>query len=179
MTHRSHSRPLAQSDQSIGRLDLASQHSIVLQRTPARASAQTGPRTERPVHFGTVAARPLERQISDRWQELKRATSTLFHPLQPQQLSNDLELDDLAMDDDMLERVESCESCVVCMEVQRAVIFANCGHCCCCQQCAEHLSPQLCPLCRSPVRYQLKVAEYLPNGSVRAVLINAQMGEQT
>jgi E3 ubiquitin-protein ligase MUL1 len=36
--------------------------------------------------------------------------------------------------------------CVVCIDRPTAVVFASCGHMCCCEQCGSSLSR--CPICR-------------------------------
>ncbi|XP_043423344.1 E3 ubiquitin-protein ligase LRSAM1 isoform X2 [Prionailurus bengalensis] len=39
--------------------------------------------------------------------------------------------------------------CVVCLEQEAQMIFLNCGHVCCCQQCCQPL--RTCPLCRQEI----------------------------
>ncbi|KAJ6652063.1 hypothetical protein lerEdw1_015266, partial [Lerista edwardsae] len=47
-----------------------------------------------------------------------------------------------------------CE-CVVCMEREAQVVFLNCGHVCCCQQCSEAL--HTCPLCRKDIVQRIRL----------------------
>lgn len=43
--------------------------------------------------------------------------------------------------------------CVVCMDLQREVVFLDCGHVCCCSDCAGKLAvPAKCPICRAKIR---------------------------
>lgn len=43
--------------------------------------------------------------------------------------------------------------CVVCMDDVRSTIFVPCGHCLCCQSCAETVVQKYkhCPVCSTPV----------------------------
>ncbi|XP_027470108.1 E3 ubiquitin-protein ligase LRSAM1 isoform X2 [Zalophus californianus] len=45
--------------------------------------------------------------------------------------------------------------CVVCLEREAQMIFLNCGHVCCCQQCCQPL--RTCPLCRQEVTQRLRL----------------------
>ncbi|KAM5258961.1 E3 ubiquitin-protein ligase LRSAM1 isoform 2-T4 [Hipposideros larvatus] len=45
--------------------------------------------------------------------------------------------------------------CVVCLEREAQMIFLNCGHVCCCQQCCQPL--RTCPLCRQEIAQRLRV----------------------
>ncbi|XP_019584178.2 E3 ubiquitin-protein ligase LRSAM1 isoform X3 [Rhinolophus sinicus] len=45
--------------------------------------------------------------------------------------------------------------CVVCLEREAHMIFLNCGHVCCCQQCCQPL--RTCPLCRQEIIQRLRV----------------------
>ncbi|XP_019492156.1 PREDICTED: E3 ubiquitin-protein ligase LRSAM1 isoform X2 [Hipposideros armiger] len=45
--------------------------------------------------------------------------------------------------------------CVVCLEREAQMIFLNCGHVCCCQQCCQPL--RTCPLCRQEIVQRLRV----------------------
>ncbi|KAF6327648.1 leucine rich repeat and sterile alpha motif containing 1 [Rhinolophus ferrumequinum] len=45
--------------------------------------------------------------------------------------------------------------CVVCLEREAHMIFLNCGHVCCCQQCCQPL--RTCPLCRQEITQRLRV----------------------
>nr|XP_012627437.1 E3 ubiquitin-protein ligase LRSAM1 isoform X2 [Microcebus murinus] len=45
--------------------------------------------------------------------------------------------------------------CVVCLEREAQMIFLNCGHVCCCQQCCQPL--RTCPLCRQPIAQCLRI----------------------
>nr|XP_019584178.1 PREDICTED: E3 ubiquitin-protein ligase LRSAM1 isoform X3 [Rhinolophus sinicus] len=45
--------------------------------------------------------------------------------------------------------------CVVCLEQEAHMIFLNCGHVCCCQQCCQPL--RTCPLCRQEIIQRLRV----------------------
>ncbi|PIK50706.1 putative E3 ubiquitin-protein ligase LRSAM1 [Apostichopus japonicus] len=53
--------------------------------------------------------------------------------------------------------------CVVCMDNQSNLLFLNCGHVCCCYDCAISLS--LCPLCRSEIASKLIMNDSLPDAS--------------
>ncbi|XP_037653929.1 E3 ubiquitin-protein ligase LRSAM1 isoform X2 [Choloepus didactylus] len=45
--------------------------------------------------------------------------------------------------------------CVVCLEREAQMIFLNCGHVCCCQECCQPL--RTCPLCRQEVTQRLRI----------------------
>uniref|UniRef100_A0A8C8ZF11 E3 ubiquitin-protein ligase LRSAM1 n=1 Tax=Prolemur simus TaxID=1328070 RepID=A0A8C8ZF11_PROSS len=45
--------------------------------------------------------------------------------------------------------------CVVCLEREAQMIFLNCGHVCCCQQCCQPL--RTCPLCRQAIVRCLRI----------------------
>ncbi|KAM9206973.1 E3 ubiquitin-protein ligase LRSAM1 isoform 2-T2 [Dugong dugon] len=45
--------------------------------------------------------------------------------------------------------------CVVCLEREAQMIFLNCGHVCCCQQCCQPL--RTCPLCRQEIARRLRI----------------------
>ncbi|XP_038405231.1 E3 ubiquitin-protein ligase LRSAM1 isoform X4 [Canis lupus familiaris] len=45
--------------------------------------------------------------------------------------------------------------CVVCLEREAQMIFLNCGHVCCCQQCCQPL--RTCPLCRQEITQRLQI----------------------
>ncbi|XP_004677369.2 PREDICTED: E3 ubiquitin-protein ligase LRSAM1 [Condylura cristata] len=45
--------------------------------------------------------------------------------------------------------------CVVCLEREAQMIFLNCGHVCCCQQCSQPL--RTCPLCRQEIAQRLRI----------------------
>ncbi|XP_069913141.1 E3 ubiquitin-protein ligase LRSAM1 isoform X1 [Oryctolagus cuniculus] len=45
--------------------------------------------------------------------------------------------------------------CVVCLEREAQVVFLNCGHVCCCQQCCQPL--RTCPLCRQQIAQRLRI----------------------
>eukprot|EP00071_Canis_lupus_P045953 XP_022279510.1 E3 ubiquitin-protein ligase LRSAM1 isoform X3 [Canis lupus familiaris] len=45
--------------------------------------------------------------------------------------------------------------CVVCLEREAQMIFLNCGHVCCCQQCCQPL--RTCPLCRQEITQRLRI----------------------
>ncbi|XP_058550037.1 E3 ubiquitin-protein ligase LRSAM1 isoform X4 [Neofelis nebulosa] len=45
--------------------------------------------------------------------------------------------------------------CVVCLEQEAQMIFLNCGHVCCCQQCCQPL--RTCPLCRQEIVQRLRI----------------------
>uniref|UniRef100_A0A8C9KFT2 E3 ubiquitin-protein ligase LRSAM1 n=1 Tax=Panthera tigris altaica TaxID=74533 RepID=A0A8C9KFT2_PANTA len=45
--------------------------------------------------------------------------------------------------------------CVVCLEQEAQMIFLNCGHVCCCQQCCQPL--RTCPLCRQEIVPRLRI----------------------
>uniref|UniRef100_A0A8C9E3G8 E3 ubiquitin-protein ligase LRSAM1 n=1 Tax=Phocoena sinus TaxID=42100 RepID=A0A8C9E3G8_PHOSS len=45
--------------------------------------------------------------------------------------------------------------CVVCLEREAQMIFLNCGHVCCCQQCCQPL--RTCPLCRQDIAQRLRI----------------------
>ncbi|XP_043772737.1 E3 ubiquitin-protein ligase LRSAM1 isoform X3 [Cervus elaphus] len=45
--------------------------------------------------------------------------------------------------------------CVVCLEREAQMIFLNCGHVCCCQQCCQPL--RICPLCRQDIAQRLRI----------------------
>ncbi|CAK7292021.1 E3 ubiquitin-protein ligase LRSAM1 [Vulpes lagopus] len=45
--------------------------------------------------------------------------------------------------------------CVVCLEREAQMIFLNCGHVCCCQQCCQPL--RTCPLCRQEIMQRLRI----------------------
>nr|KAF6485760.1 leucine rich repeat and sterile alpha motif containing 1 [Rousettus aegyptiacus] len=45
--------------------------------------------------------------------------------------------------------------CVVCLEREAQMIFLNCGHVCCCQQCCPPL--RTCPLCRQDITQRLRI----------------------
>ncbi|ELK07213.1 E3 ubiquitin-protein ligase LRSAM1 [Pteropus alecto] len=45
--------------------------------------------------------------------------------------------------------------CVVCLEREAQMIFLNCGHVCCCQQCCQPL--RTCPLCRQDISQRLRI----------------------
>ncbi|XP_044899139.1 E3 ubiquitin-protein ligase LRSAM1 isoform X5 [Felis catus] len=45
--------------------------------------------------------------------------------------------------------------CVVCLEQEAQMIFLNCGHVCCCQQCCQPL--RTCPLCRREIVQRLRI----------------------
>ncbi|XP_077001546.1 E3 ubiquitin-protein ligase LRSAM1 isoform X3 [Tamandua tetradactyla] len=45
--------------------------------------------------------------------------------------------------------------CVVCLEREAQMIFLNCGHVCCCQECCQPL--RTCPLCRQEVTQRLRL----------------------
>ncbi|XP_007471789.1 PREDICTED: E3 ubiquitin-protein ligase LRSAM1 isoform X1 [Lipotes vexillifer] len=45
--------------------------------------------------------------------------------------------------------------CVVCLEREAQMIFLNCGHICCCQQCCQPL--RTCPLCRQDIAQRLRI----------------------
>ena len=39
--------------------------------------------------------------------------------------------------------------CIICYTNNRNTIFVNCGHSCCCKNCADALLPKICPLCKN------------------------------
>nr|XP_017499822.2 E3 ubiquitin-protein ligase LRSAM1 isoform X3 [Manis javanica] len=45
--------------------------------------------------------------------------------------------------------------CVVCLEREAQMIFLNCGHVCCCQECCQPL--RTCPLCRQEIAQCLRI----------------------
>jgi hypothetical protein len=45
--------------------------------------------------------------------------------------------------------------CVICMELERELVFSPCGHLACCGECGGYL--KLCPICRTPVDDVLQV----------------------
>ncbi|GAB1606475.1 E3 ubiquitin-protein ligase LRSAM1-like [Argonauta hians] len=45
--------------------------------------------------------------------------------------------------------------CSICLENITDIIFLNCGHVCCCSECAINI--QLCPLCRSTISQKIQV----------------------
>ncbi|XP_049630098.1 E3 ubiquitin-protein ligase LRSAM1 isoform X2 [Suncus etruscus] len=49
----------------------------------------------------------------------------------------------------------STSECVVCLEREAQMIFLNCGHVCCCQQCSPPL--RTCPLCRQDIAQRLRI----------------------
>ncbi|CAI9174843.1 unnamed protein product [Rangifer tarandus platyrhynchus] len=53
-----------------------------------------------------------------------------------------------------LLQVQTSE-CVVCLEREAQMIFLNCGHVCCCQQCCQPL--RICPLCRQDIAQRLRI----------------------
>jgi len=49
--------------------------------------------------------------------------------------------------------------CAVCMCAEKDVVFAPCGHYCCCQACADTIfksNKPLCVLCREPIKQIVK-----------------------
>ncbi|KAI0213679.1 hypothetical protein LSAT2_001275 [Lamellibrachia satsuma] len=50
--------------------------------------------------------------------------------------------------------------CAVCMNAMSLVLFLNCGHVCCCVQCAEPLT--LCPLCRGAIVHRITLQQPAP-----------------
>ena len=44
----------------------------------------------------------------------------------------------------------TCPLCVICMDKPQETIFLECGHMCCCRECAERIMPE-CPVCREPI----------------------------
>jgi len=53
--------------------------------------------------------------------------------------------------------VESGMECVVCYERAKDTLIQPCNHICCCSQCAAKLSPNICPVCRSPIEGKVKI----------------------
>ena len=47
------------------------------------------------------------------------------------------------------EKVDLRESCAICFALPPKVVFKNCGHCCCCAECALKMKDGRCPLCRA------------------------------
>jgi hypothetical protein len=42
--------------------------------------------------------------------------------------------------------------CVICTEAAKNAILKPCCHVCCCVKCANDLKPNLCPVCRTPIK---------------------------
>ena len=51
---------------------------------------------------------------------------------------------------DQIFEDESTTECVICMTEEKDVVFAPCGHYCCCNACATKLNSK-CPICRGRI----------------------------
>ena len=49
------------------------------------------------------------------------------------------------------EKIALRETCAICLALPPRICFKNCGHCCCCAECALNIKDSRCPLCRAPV----------------------------
>ena len=70
--------------------------------------------------------------------------------------------------EDSILRVHTLTMCSLCMERERSIIFAECGHGCCCEVCAMQVD--CCPLCRAVVVKRLRIARYLGDSRVEVEL---------
>lgn len=60
-------------------------------------------------------------------------------------------------DDDEQPHISSLgRSCVSCMDKPREMVVIPCGHLCLCEDCS-HKNPEICPVCRRPIREVMKV----------------------
>ncbi|XP_035690255.1 mitochondrial ubiquitin ligase activator of nfkb 1-A-like [Branchiostoma floridae] len=55
------------------------------------------------------------------------------------------------------EELDEEHACVVCQANAREVIILDCGHICCCADCADMLQPRKCPICRRHIARILPV----------------------
>ena len=46
--------------------------------------------------------------------------------------------------------------CCICLAVEKNVVFAPCGHYCCCNQCGDKLKGKSCPMCRAAIQQIVK-----------------------
>ncbi|XP_066896774.1 E3 ubiquitin-protein ligase LRSAM1 isoform X2 [Kogia breviceps] len=107
-----------------------------------------------------VSEAGLRHQILRRAQELLDATGARPELLKPPQgevlPTAPEELPEAVRPSAPLEELEAQTSeCVVCLEREAQMIFLNCGHVCCCQQCCEPL--RTCPLCRQDIAQRLRL----------------------
>lgn len=49
--------------------------------------------------------------------------------------------------------------CEICMDNDKAVVFAPCGHYCCCVSCGNALKKSTCPLCRTSIKQVVNKAD--------------------
>lgn len=49
----------------------------------------------------------------------------------------------------------SINECLICFENKKDILFQNCKHCCCCEECSKNLSN--CPICRQPISEKYKI----------------------
>ncbi|KAM9083917.1 E3 ubiquitin-protein ligase LRSAM1 isoform 1-T2 [Megaptera novaeangliae] len=108
-----------------------------------------------------VSEAGLQHQILRRAQELLDATRAwpeLLKPPQGEVLPTAPEELPEAVRPSAPPRAEleaQTSECVVCLEREAQMIFLNCGHVCCCQQCCQPL--RTCPLCRQDIAQRLRI----------------------
>uniref|UniRef100_A0A8C0HVB8 E3 ubiquitin-protein ligase LRSAM1 n=1 Tax=Balaenoptera musculus TaxID=9771 RepID=A0A8C0HVB8_BALMU len=107
-----------------------------------------------------VSEAGLQHQILRRAQELldaTRARPELLKPPQGEVLPTaPEELPEAVRPSAPRAELEAQTSeCVVCLEREAQMIFLNCGHVCCCQQCCQPL--RTCPLCRQDIAQRLRI----------------------
>ncbi|XP_060056170.1 E3 ubiquitin-protein ligase LRSAM1 isoform X3 [Erinaceus europaeus] len=113
-----------------------------------------------------VSEAGLQHEILRRVQELLDVARTQPELLKPPKggILSTLELP-TASEEDIPESVSPSappselevptSECVVCLEREAQMIFLNCGHVCCCQQCCQPL--RTCPLCRQDIAQRLRI----------------------
>ena len=67
-------------------------------------------------------------------------------------MSSDPEKDELKK---KVEALEEANVCKICMDKQAAVVFLDCGHLVCCENCANLV--RMCPACRGVISKRVKV----------------------
>ncbi|XP_032021067.1 E3 ubiquitin-protein ligase LRSAM1 isoform X2 [Hylobates moloch] len=82
--------------------------------------------------------------------ELKPPTGAVVTPMAPQEPP-----ESVRPSAPPAELEVQASECVVCLEREAQMIFLNCGHVCCCQQCCQPL--HTCPLCRQDIAQRLRI----------------------
>ncbi|XP_063491871.1 E3 ubiquitin-protein ligase LRSAM1 isoform X3 [Symphalangus syndactylus] len=82
--------------------------------------------------------------------ELKPPTGEVVTPMAPQEPP-----ESVRPSAPPAELEVQASECVVCLEREAQMIFLNCGHVCCCQQCCQPL--RTCPLCRQDIAQRLRI----------------------
>jgi hypothetical protein len=104
---------------------------------------------EEPLYIPSFVPETFPSSPSDSNSDINFTSSNTMNPIHQQNESTDQHETNRASGD------YGGDLCVVCFEANKEVAFVPCGHLCVCLRCGKKMD--LCPICRAPTQYILKV----------------------